>query len=297
MLRVLVSCLTMTFLFGCAGVKRMPEPIVASIAGFSEVFHRNQIMDLASGKAVSFGEFTDRISSFDIIFAGEVHTNPEHHLIQVQILQALGAGVPSLAVGMEFFQQDHQAFLDRYIMGEATEEEFLESVDWQRTWGYPYHFYRPLLLAAKQGGIRVLALNAPRDIVKKVARQGLGRLEEKERALIPEELDLSNEAHRAYVREIYERHHHAALEEFQFFYEAQCVRDETMARNIAEFMGKHGGKMIVFSGNGHIIWKFGIPDRTQRRLPVSVATVMPYALHEAADFERGIADYLWLTRP
>jgi uncharacterized iron-regulated protein len=296
--RSLVSFLMMFLLFGCAGVtKTMPEPVVASIEGVSEVFRRNQILDLASGKAVSFGEFMDRVSSFDVIFVGEIHTNPEHHLIQVQILQALLTRLPSLTVGMEFFQQDQQALLDRYTMEDATEEEFLEKVEWKRTWGYPYHYYRPLLLAAKQGGLQVLALNAPRDIVRKVAREGLGGLEEKERAMIPLDLDLGNEAHRAYVRETYERHDHGDLEDFQFFYEAQCVWDETMARNIAEFMKTHSGKMIVFSGNGHIVWKFGIPDRTQRRIPVSVGTVMPYPLHEKVKLERGMADYLWLTSP
>jgi len=295
--RPLISCLLMFFLLGCAGIRRMPDPIVASIAGGSEVFHRNQILDLASGKAVSFSKFMDRLSSFDVIFVGEIHSNPEHHLIQVQILQALLMRVPSLTMGMEFFQQQQQAILDRYVLEDETEDAFLEEVDWKRTWGYPYHFYRPLLLAAKRERIRVLALNAPRDIVKKVAREGLDGLEKEERALIPPELDLGNEAHRAYVRETYERHDHGNLKAFEFFYEAQCVWDETMARNIAGFMRKGEGKMIVFSGNGHIVRKFGIPDRTQRRLPVSVVTVMPYPLHETVVLDKDMADYVWLTAP
>jgi uncharacterized iron-regulated protein len=295
--RPLVSCLMMLTFLGCAGVKQMPKPIVVSIEEVSDLFHRNQILDLAAGKAVSFCEFMDRLASFDVIFVGEVHANPEHHLIQVQILQALITRVPSLNVGMEFLQQDQQEILDHYLMGDMTEEAFLEAVDWKKTWGYPYHFYRPLFLAAKGEGIRLLALNAPRDIVKKVAREGLVGLGKEERVRIPREMDLSNEAHRSYVREIYERHDHGDLGKFDFFYEAQCLWDETMARNIAAFVNDPSGKMIVFSGNGHIIWKFGIPDRTQRRLPVSVVTVMPYPLHERVTVERGMADYLWLTSP
>jgi uncharacterized iron-regulated protein len=295
--RFLFLCLTMLALPGCAGVMQMPKPIVASIAETPEVFHRNQILDLAAGRAVSFGDFMNRLASFDVIFVGEVHTNPEHHLIQVQVLQALITRVPSVTIGMEFLQQDQQAILDRYIMEDTTEEVFLEEVDWKKTWGYPYHFYRPLFLTARHEGIRVLALNAPREIVRKVAREGLSGLGDEERAGIPAELDLSNEAHRAYVRETYERHDHGDLREFDFFYEAQCVWDETMAHNIAAFLNDHGGKMIVFSGNGHIIWKFGIPDRTQRRLPLSVVTILPYPLYETVTVERGMADYLWLTAP
>lgn len=297
LLRLFVPCLVMILLFGCAGVKRMPRPIVASIQGVSEVFHPNQILDLSQGTPISFGELVDRLSRFDVIFVGETHTNPEHHLIQVQILQALLCRLPSLTIGMEFFQQEQQALLDRYILERGTEEAFLEDVDWKGTWGHPYHFYRPLLLAAKQYGTRVVALNAPRDLVGKVSREGLGGLREAQRARLPRELDLGNEAHRGYVREIYEQHDHANLREFEFFYEAQCVWDETMARNIAGFMRKHNGNMIVFSGNGHIVRKFGIPGRTRRRLPVSVVTVMPYPLHERVSFESAMADYVWLTAP
>jgi uncharacterized iron-regulated protein len=295
--RSLISYLVMLLLFGCAGIKKMPEPIVASIAGASEVFHRNQILDLASGKALSFSELMDCLSPVDVVFVGETHHNPEHHLIQVQILQALSSRVQTLTVGMEFFQQHHQAALDRYLKEDMTEEDFLTEVDWKRTWGYPYHFYRPLLLGARAHGLHVLALNAPRNIVRTVARKGLAGLEEEERALIPQELDLSNDAHRAYIRETYERHDHEKLQSFEFFYEAQCVWDETMARNIADFMSDHGGSMVVFSGNGHIIHRFGVPDRTQRRVSVSVATLMPYTLHHTMTLEKGIADYVWLTAP
>jgi uncharacterized iron-regulated protein len=295
--RLLLSCLMTLALLGCAGVKKMPEPIVASIENLSEVFHRNQILDLDAGKAVSFSELTERLASFDVVFVGEVHSIPEHHLIQVQILQALATRVPSLTIGVEFFQQDQQALLDRYILGDGSEEAFLEEVDWRKTWGYPYHFYRPLFLAARREGIRVIALNASRGIVRKVAREGLEGLGEEERAAVPRDLDLGNEAHRAYVREVFERHDHGDLRNFEFFYEAQCVWDETMAHNIATFIDGHGGQMVVFSGNGHILWKFGIPDRTQRRLPLSVVTLIPYPLHEPVTVEKGMADYLWLTSP
>lgn len=295
--RSVVVCLLVVILSGCAGIEKMPQPTSAPITGVSETFHRNQILDLTSGKVVSFDEFTDRISTFDVIFVGEVHTNAEHHLIQVQILQALLERVPDLMIGVEFLQQDQQAPLDGYIIKDTAEKVFLEQVDWKRTWGYPYHFYRPLMLAAKRERTPVFALNAPRDIVRKVARKGLAGLEERERAVLPVEMNLTDEAHRSYVRAIYEHHDHRDLEAFEFFYEAQVVRDETMASNIAESIRKQCRKMVVFSGNGHIVRKFGIPDRTLRRVPVSLVTVMPYALKDPLSLDEHPADYLWFTSP
>lgn len=297
LVRAVFLLLTSTLSFGCAAMKSMPEAIVATMAGAPEVFRRNQILDAVSGKAVSFSEFMDHVASFDVIFVGERHDSIEHHLIQVQILQALLARTRLSAIGMEFFQQDQQELLDRYTLEGLTEDEFLEKVDWKRTWGYPYHYYRPLLLAAKQKAIPVLALNAPRELVRKVARQGLASLDEGQRALIPREIDLGNEAHRTYVRHAYEGHDHWDLKSFEFFYEAQCVWDETMADNIAAFMRERDRKVIVFAGNGHLAWKFGVPDRTQRRVAVSLVTIMPYPLRETVNLERGMADYIWLTGP
>jgi uncharacterized iron-regulated protein len=275
----------------------MPEPTVAFIGDDSQAHHRSQILDLASGEALSFRDLIDRLESFDVIFVGEVHTNAEHHLIQAQILQSLITRNPDLVMGVEFFPRDQQGLLDRYLSGEIEEEAFLETIQWSKTWGYPYHLYRPLFLTARREGVPVLALNAPRDIVRNVARKGLDGLTDEERSRIAREMDLDNEAHRAYVREVFERHGHGNLQEFEWFYEAQTVWDETMAETIAGAAGEHGRKMIVFLGNGHITHQFGVPDRTRRRVPVSSATVVPYPLRETITLDKGMADYVWLTGP
>jgi len=295
--RIIISCLAVFLLCGCAGTKKMPEPIVAFIADDSHAHHRRQILDLASGEAVSFSDLIDRLESFDVIFVGEVHTNAEHHLIHVQILQSLINVDPDLLIGVEFFCRDQQDLLERYFSGDMDEEAFLENIQWRKTWGYPYHLYRPLLLTARREGATVIGLNVRRDIVRKVAREGLAGLDEEERSGIPRVMDLNDEAHRAYVREAYERHCHGNLKEFEFFYEAQTVWDETMAETIAGAVGKHGKKMVVFLGNGHIMNKFGVPDRTRRRIPISFATVIPYPLGETTTLEKGMADYVWLTGP
>lgn len=295
--RFMISCVAVFLLFGCAGTRKMPEPVVAFIADDSQAHHRSQILDLASGEAVSFSELIDRLESFDVIFVGEVHTNAEHHLIQAQILQSLITRDPNLWIGVEYFPRDQQSLLDGYLSGKIEEDAFLETIQWRKTWGYPYHLYRPLFLAAKREGAPVLALNAPRDIVRKVAREGLTSLDESERSRIAREMDLNHDAHRAYVKEVYERHGHGNLKAFEWFYEAQTVWDETMAETIAESIRKHGKKMIVFLGNGHIMNKFGVPDRTQKRIPGSFVTLVPYPLQETMTLEKGMADYVWLTGP
>jgi uncharacterized iron-regulated protein len=280
---------------GCASVKKKPTPTMATLPGVSDQFKIGQIIDVSAGKVISFEEFINRIATKELIFVGEVHDNPEHHLIQVQILQALIAKTGQRDLAMEFFQHSDQPALDRYIQGETDEGVFLEEVGWKKGWGFDYSFYRPLMLLARQNGSRVLAINAPKDIVRKVARKGLEGLDQSERDQIAREIGLDNEGHRAYLREVYGQHGHGSLKQFEYFYEAQCVWEDTMAQNIADFLIKEEGKMIVFTGNGHIVNKYGIPDRAVKRHPVSMVTVMPYAIHGTETLEKGMADYVWLT--
>jgi len=276
---------------------RHPQPPSATIEGAAERFRPGQIVDVASGKAITFEELIAQISSKDLIFVGEAHDNPDHHLIQIQILQAVASRSPSLTMGMEFFQQHQQPILDRYIQGESTEKEFLEAVDWKKTWGFGYHFYRPLMQLAREKKYRVLAINAPNDLVRKVARTGLKALEPSERDQLPKEINLTQDRHRAFLHEIYQEHSPRDLKDFEFFYEAQCVWEETMAYNLAEHLKSGEGRLIAFTGNGHIVNKFGIPDRTVRRVPASMVTVVPYPLNGKETIEQGIADYVWFTLP
>jgi len=293
-----ISFIAVIFLLsiqGCAGVKKPPVKTLAIVPGVSGHLKIGQIMDLAAGELVSFDKLADQLSSKDLVFVGEVHDNPEHHLIQVQVLQAIINRQSEITLAMEFFQQTAQKAIDRYLQGDTNEETFLEEVDWKKGWGFEYSFYRPLMLLAKQNGIGVLALNAPSDIVRKVARKGLKGLDEQERNQLPEDIDLTDAAHRNYVQEIYGQHGHGDLNTFDFFYEAQCVWEDTMAHNIAEYLKGSERKVIAFTGNGHIVNKFGIPNRTIKRVPVSMATVMPYALRGQSTIEKGTADYVWLT--
>ena len=57
------------------------------------------------------------------------------------------------------------------------------------------------------------------------------------------------------------------------------------------------GRLVAFTGNGHIVNKFGIPDRTVRRVPASMVTVMPYPLNGNETIDRAAADYVWFTLP
>ena len=160
---------------------------------------------------------------------------------------------------------------------------------------YAYHFYRPLLLITKEKGRRILAINAPNSIVKKVARSGLSSLEPNERNQLASHINLEDESHRKYLRKIFEKHTHQDLKRFDFFYQAQCVWEDTMAENISKYLSKNKEKLVVFAGNGHIINKYGIPNRTLSRIKIPMTTILLQPLTGPLNIERKMADYVWLT--
>jgi len=276
--------------------KKVRMPPLASIEGIPGHFGKGRIIDLEDGKSISFEQLIDQLRSKELIFVGEVHDNPEHHLIQVQILQALMARYGPLTVAMEFFDESRQPVLDRYLGEEVSETLFLKDVDWDKGWSFPYHFYRPIMFLAKEKGRALLGINVPNNIVKKVARSGLDSLTPEERDQVAKEINVDNLTHRDYLSEVFKKHsHHHQLQNFDYFYQAQCVWEETMAENIARYLTDNKGKMVVFTGNGHITDKYGIPDRVLRRLQVSLATIVLYPLTDRTILNEKMADYIWLT--
>jgi uncharacterized iron-regulated protein len=278
----------------CAAPQRT-KPSLATIDGISGQFPAGHILHMATGKSLSFDQLVDQLASKDLVFIGEVHTNPEHHLIQVQVLQALMERNGPLTVAMEFFPVPRQPVLDQYMNRSLTETDFLKAIEWRRTWGFSYQLYRPLLLTIRSGKGRVLAINAPRRIVRKVARSGLSSLKPAERKQIASTIDLGNAEHRRYIRSAYEMHAHHGLSNFEFFYQAQCVWEDTMAENIAAHLKRAGGKVVVLAGNGHLVRKFGIPNRTRARVSVTTATLLPYPLPGPLKLGRDMGDFVWLT--
>lgn len=288
-------------IFQACAPKRPVMPPLATVEGIQRHFSQGRIIDLKTGEAILFPELIEQLKEIDVIFVGEVHNNPEHHLIQVQLLQALMSRyAPPLAVAMEFFDTTRQPVLDRFMNREMDEAAFLEQVDWKNSWRFPYHLYRPLLWVSREKGAALLGVNAPNPVVKKVARSGLSSLTAEERNQVARDIDLGNSDHREYLSGIFKQHpfkgHRTdGMGNFDHFYEAQCVWDETMAETIADYMKAKGGKMVVFTGNGHIANKFGIPDRVLRRVDVKAATIVLYPLTERSTINKRMADYVWLT--
>jgi uncharacterized iron-regulated protein len=295
-LRRIVPFALALFIFsmgGCAGNRPIRIP-AAKVEGLARPFYPGHIISLPEGKITSFEDMIGQLREKRLVFVGEVHSRPEDHLMEVQILQALMAGKLRPDVAMEFFQEEQQQAIDRYLQGKTDETAFLKEAHWYRNWGFPYRFYRPLVLATKENRRKLLAINAPPKIVTKVAKQGLDALTPQERDQIARHIDLTNQDERAFLEKIYRMHAHQDIGNFEFFYQAQCVWEDTMAEHIANFLKTHRGNLVVFAGNGHILNRYGIPDRVIRRISIPMATVVIHAADPQTTFKKNAADFIWL---
>ena len=249
------------------------------------------IISAATGKPISFDQLIDELKGVRVVYIGESHTNRSHHRIQLEIIAALFEAADEISIGMEMFDFTYQPVLDRWSSGEFEETAFLEKVHWYANWRYPFSLYREILEFVRDNRIPLVGLNIPFHIPPKVRIGGLANLGDADARHLPSEIDTSDSAHRAYVEPVFKQHAFHSSADFDYFYEAQCLWEETMAESIARSMPS--GMMIVLAGNGHIVQKFGIPQRAFRRTSLPYRTV--YLAIAGKDIELAFGDFIWVT--
>ena len=298
---VLVGFLLLT---GC--VKKVPPPWALKLPASIPPPGEEELLKLPAGEKFSFQQLSDHLQAAQVVFIGESHDQIEHHQIQVRILKDLVTRGKEVVIGMEMFERSQQPILDKWSNGLLTEEEFLKEVQWEKTWSMDYQLYRSILDEAKNHHLKVIALNVQRDLVRKVAQNGIEKLSPEDRAKLPE-IDQTDKEHLAYIKSIYKGHHGGSAEHFRYFYQAQCLWDDGMAETLSQFLKSPEGAgktVVVFAGSGHIVFDFGIPKRFYRRTPLPYQTVVlktwKKSLDEDFSFSRAsepLADFLWITRP
>jgi uncharacterized iron-regulated protein len=285
----LCQAVILTFLIILTNCAVTPNKLF--IKDISKSFEEGSIVSAKTRAPVSFDELLADLSSARIIFVGEKHTDPVHHEIQLKVIKELYKTNPDLSVGMEMFDYTYQGVLDQWSAGKLDQKEFLEKTHWYANWRFDFSLYKDILNFIKEKKIKLVGLNIPFYIQSRIRVGGIKNLSIKDKKHLPEKIDTSNTAHRNYVESVYKLHHHKVRKNFDYFYQAQCVWEEIMAQSITR--GLKNDKMVVLSGNGHIIRKFGIPDRTFSRTQEPFRTIFP--ARSGTEAKLSYADYIWVT--
>ena len=230
----------------------------------------------------------EKLAQKKIVYVGEEHDKFSHHQVQLEVLRGLYQQTPKLAVGMEMFQRPFQKALDDYIAGAIDERTFLRRSEYFKRWNIDYNLYQPILNFAREHRLPVIALNARSEIVDKVAKGGLDSLSKEEKQEIPQELDFSDQEYRARLKEVFAAHGELQEKNFEFFYQAQILWDETMAESMDRFLKKNPDfRAVVLVGAGHLQYGSGVPKRAFRRNGFDYAILL-----NDGEVKKAIADFI-----
>jgi uncharacterized iron-regulated protein len=251
-----------------------------------------------TNRTVSFGEMVVAAARADIVFFGEQHDDPETHFAEFALLEGIARIRPRVVLSLEMFERDVQPQLDAYLAGHMSEADFLAGA---RPWERYATDYRALVLLARARGWSVVAANVPRPIANAVSRKGLAALDTlpaSSRAFAARELSCPHDAYFDRFAEEMKVHGGGGpasasnTAEMRLmtdrFYEAQCVKDETMGESIARALQAAGPGAIVvhFNGAFHSDYGLGTAERARRRVSRAtsvVITAVPVATPGNAD--------------
>lgn len=246
------------------------------------------------------------VAAAEVVFLGEVHDDSVAHALQAAIFtRLLGDNSRPTTLSLEMFERDVQLVLDEYLAGLIPEDQFLRAA---RPWPRYADHYRPMVEAAREAGRPVVAANAPRRYVNRVARLGpgaLGVLPGVARAHLPPlPFPAPSARYKAKWDALMAQMGHdaggASTGPSNMLW-SQSLWDATMAHSIAQrLMAEPGARVVHVVGAFHVEHGYGTPYvlRTYRPGTRSRIVVMEPAEDVAAfeaDEHAGLGDFVILT--
>jgi len=287
-----------------------------------------------TSRPAPFDSMCKELALGDVVYLGEVHTNPDHHAAQLQVIRQLHARGRLDAIGMEMFQRPFQEHLDDYVAGRIDEATMLERTEWQKRWGYDFGLYKPIFEFAREHRIEIVALNVSTEIRQIVSKEGRAGLSDEQRASLPEE-DREFEGYGDRFADLVRAHtpppkkaeepaeedeprpaedgkedaadgsaakpappapDPAMIERFE---RVQLLWDDVMADSIVRWMRRSpkNAQMAVLIGGGHITRSWGVPARARKRQGGIHKTVVLLTGGALSDDElaQRFADFVWVT--
>lgn len=273
-------------------------PLLFFIFSCSHLNAMGQAKSLVDGQNLQPAELGDILAAADqkpaVFVLGEIHDQACHHTNHLAVLKELEKDQRVIHVGLEFVSFIHQEKLDLYNLGKLSDEDFKKAVQW----GDDFLFYKPKIKAPLRTGGQALAINAPRDLSFKIARSGIGSLDEREKALIPPDFTLGNAAYFERFKQVMSDSsggHQLPAPALQNYFTSQSLWDDTMAYQISRWREFYpDDHIVIIVGDFHVIYGGGLPDRLAARGLKNVITLsqMKGDLQQSSRSSRR-ADFIW----
>lgn len=252
------------------------------------------------------GILFSEIAGSDFVFLGEVHDNPDHHLLEARLVKAITATGKRPVFAMEMLDADQQPAVDRSLAVSPRDADALaRAVEWDSSGWPPFSLYRPVVSAALDAGLRVVAADLPRKMAMKIVREGSAALPEEVRERLDRDEPLGEEVVKALRDEMRESHCGALPE--NLLDPMALAQRATNAEMAARIEGADSAGAVIVTGSGHARIDRGISAVVARDVPgrriisvgmIEVQSGRPSPKDYAADWGSGAIlpfDYVIFT--
>jgi uncharacterized iron-regulated protein len=274
----------------------IPAAALAQSASAPDYYIPYHIYDTQTRQWIDLETMLAAVTQNDILFIGEQHDDELGHHLELAIVEG-ATRRRNIAIGMEMFERDVQSALDDYLAGRINEVEFLARA---RPWPNYQSDYRPIIEFARSHKLTVIGSNAPQRLARAIATHGIGILDRfpmPERNLVAQECQCPHDdywqrfsqtlmamsaAHGGGQENPHNNPHESAgnssatpanpSDRFERFYEAQCLKDETMAESIISYLKALPANRPLFihiNGDFHSDYAEGTNARAHRRDPAA----------------------------
>jgi hypothetical protein len=144
-------------------------------------------------------ELIREIRASDVSLIGDFHTFSQAQRTALRVLREAVQEGESWYLGLEMFPSHRQEALDRFQLGQLSEKKFLEEIEYEQEWGFPWQNYAPILRWAIENRVKLIALNRPKELNRSES-ENLSELKERDRWAAGVITDVFQDARRAQVK-------------------------------------------------------------------------------------------------
>ena len=231
------------------------------------------------------------------VLLGEKHDNPDHHRLQLQLLDAALSGGRRPSLVMEMLDTEVQPEIDRVLgAGGRDADAFAKAVGWSEGWDWT--LYRPLVARGLERGLPFAAANLSRAAARPIVKEGTAAA-----VLADLTLPVLTEAQLAAIDQEIRDSHCGQLPESLVpgMALAQRARDAVMGGALRRAGAGEDGAVLI-AGNGHVRADRGAPlalgAPADDVLVVSIVEVVAGEEDPAAYVEDATPDaydFIWFT--
>jgi uncharacterized iron-regulated protein len=265
-----------------------------------------RIWDVSAARFIDRPSLVKRLAGADFVLLGERHDNPDHHMLQAEVLRNLIAVGRRPAVGFEMLGLDDAGRIVSYLAAAPNDAAGLgKAVNWNQR-GWPdWAMYAPIAEAALEAKLRIVPTNLPLATATRMTRDGPAALGPGVARDLGLDQPPPEPVFARMAADIRDAHCGYASEQIvKAMVAVQRARDAQMAQSLIAADDADGA--IVVAGAGHVRTDYGIPVYLKAKAPekrvISIAFAevdeqktepQSYALPNSDG--RLPFDYVWFT--